>query len=362
MRILILTWRDLAHPAAGGAEVYTEQVARRWVEWGNEVTLFTSAVEGQPDDDVVDGYRVVRRGSRLSVYRAARSWYAKHGRGQYDLVIDMVNTVPFLAHKWIKDTPVVAFFHQTAEECWHFNASMPVAYLGRYVLEPRWIRAYRDRPVLTVSDSTADALRRFGVQNITVLPEGFEPVQVPEVGKEENPTVVWCARLVPYKRPQDLVAAAGMLQDRIPNLQVWIMGGGPMLDELRAQAPANVQVLGRVSDDEKNERFARAHVHVATSQREGWGLVVSEAAALGTPTVAYDSPGLRDSTAAAGGLLCAPDPADLASTLEDALAKWPAETFAPVPFGGAESWDTVAHEMLDAVRPHAKAGTVTVDA
>lgn len=362
MRVLILTWRDLAHPAAGGAEVYTEQVARRWVAAGHEVTVFASAVEGRPAEEVVDGYTVVRRGSRLSVYRSARRWYRDHGRGQYDLVIDMVNTVPFLAHRWIDDTPVVAFFHQTAEECWHFNAPMPVAYLGRYVLEPRWIKAYRDRPVLTVSESSAEALRRFGVRNITVLPEGFEPVAAPAVAKEGRPTAVWCARLVPYKRPQDLVEAARRLESVVPDLQVWIMGGGPMLDELRASAPANVEVLGRVSDEEKVSRMARAHVHVATSQREGWGLVVSEAAAVGTPTVAYDSPGLRDSTRAAGGVLCAPDPAHLAHALSAALHRWTTEDFAPVPFGGAESWDTVADAMLAAVTPHVAAPRVSVGA
>ena len=158
MRILFLTWRDLAHPESGGAEVYTEHVARRWAAAGHEVTLFAASVPSRPHEEVVDGYRVVRRGGRLSVYRAARRWYRECGRGQFDLVIDMVNTVPFTAHRWITDTPVIAFFHQTAEECWRFNAPLPVALVGRYLLEPRWIRSYRDRTVLVVSQSTADSV------------------------------------------------------------------------------------------------------------------------------------------------------------------------------------------------------------
>ncbi len=185
MRILVLTWRDLAHPQAGGAEVYTEQVTRRWAAAGHDVTVFAATVPGRPNEELVDGYRVVRRGGRLTVYRAARRWYRENGIGQFDVVIDMVNTVPFLAHEWITDTPVVAFFHQTAEECWHFNAPLPVAMLGRYVLEPRWIRAYRGRRVMVVSQSTADALARFGVHDTVILPEGFEPVAVPDVAKED---------------------------------------------------------------------------------------------------------------------------------------------------------------------------------
>ena len=274
---------------------------------------------------------------------------AENGLGQFDVVIDMVNTVPFLAHEWITDTPVVAFFHQTAEECWHFNAPLPVAMLGRYVLEPRWIRAYRGRRVMVVSQSTADALARFGVHDTVILPEGFEPVAVPDVAKEDRPTVVWCARLVPYKRPQDVVEAARIAREQIPDLQVWIMGGGPMLDDLRADAPAGVEILGRVDENDKIERMARAHVHVATSAREGWGLVVSEAAALGTPTIAYNTPGLTDSTLAAQGQLCPPEPAALAAFLVEAMPRLQADPVAPIPYGGAHSWDEVAYEMEDAV-------------
>ncbi|CAB4966254.1 MAG: glycosyltransferase [Actinobacteria bacterium] len=349
MRILFLTWRDLAHPDAGGAEVYTEHVARRWVAAGHQVTLFAASVPSRPGEEVVDGYRVVRRGGRLSVYRAARRWYRASGQGQFDLVIDMVNTVPFTAHRWITDTPVIAFFHQTAEECWRFNAPLPVALVGRYLLEPRWIRSYRDRTVLVVSQSTADAVARFGVTNTVILPEGFEPVDVPKVGKEARPTVVWVGRLVPYKRPQDMVEAARLARLQIPDLQVWFMGGGPMLEDLRSSAPEGVEILGRVSEEEKASRLARAHVHVATSAREGWGLVVSEAAALGTSTIAYNAPGLKDSTIAADGQLCPPEPAALAAFLVASLPSLQAHPRAPIPYGGAHSWDEVACEMEDAV-------------
>jgi glycosyltransferase involved in cell wall biosynthesis len=349
MRILVLTWRDLAHPQAGGAEVYTEQVTRRWAAEGHDVTVFASSVADRPSEEMVDGYRVVRRGGRLTVYREARKWYAANGHGRYDVVIDMVNTVPFRAHQWIKDTPVIAFFHQTAEECWHFNAPLPVAVLGRYVLEPRWIKAYRDRTVMVVSQSTADALARFGVNDTVILPEGFEPVVVPDVAKEDRPTVVWCARLVPYKRPQDVVEAARIARKDIPDLQVWIMGGGPMLEELRAAAPDGVDILGRVDENDKIERMARAHVHVATSAREGWGLVVSEAAALGTPTIAYNTPGLKDSTMAANGQLCPPNPQALAAFIVDSMPRLQAEPVEAIPFGGAHSWDDVADSMWSAV-------------
>jgi glycosyltransferase involved in cell wall biosynthesis len=56
-----------------------------------------------------------------------------------------------------------------------------------------------------------------------------------------------------------------------------------------------VTLPGFVSDEEKRELFRRAWVHVLTSPKEGWGITNIEAAACGTPTIASDSPGLRDS-------------------------------------------------------------------
>lgn len=122
-----------------------------------------------------------------------------------------------------------------------------------------------------------------------------------------------------------------------------------MLDELRASAPEGVDILGRVDENEKNERMARAHVHVATSAREGWGLVVSEAAALGTPTIAYNTPGLKDSTMAARGQLCPPNPEALAGFLADSLPHLQTTPFEPIPYGGAHSWDDVASSMWTVV-------------
>ena len=68
------------------------------------------------------------------------------------------------------------------------------------------------------------------------------------------------------------------------------------------------------------ERLARAHVLVATSIREGWGLNVSEAAACGTPTIGYSVPGLVDSVRASGGALVEPTPTALGTALVDFFA------------------------------------------
>ncbi|BCJ49571.1 glycosyl transferase [Actinoplanes sp. NBRC 14428] len=356
MRILVLNWRDLSHPAAGGAEVYTEQVLRRWARAGHEVTLFASSVDGKPAAEIVDGYRVVRAGNRFTVYREARRWWDRYGRGRFDVVVDETNTVPFLAHEWVDDgARTIALVHQTCEEIWHHNAPPLAAHLGRYRLEPEWLRRLGGAPILAVSDSTRDALARFGARDVTVVPEGYEPpADLPAVAKEDRPTAVFCGRMVSYKRPWDVLRAVELARREIPGLRLWMIGGGPLLDKLRAAAPPGVEFLGRVSERVKHDRMARAHVHLSTSVREGWGLVVTEAAALGTPTIAYDVPGLRDSTRAAGGVVVPPEPQALARWLCELLPARMAEPFAPVPYGGAHGWDDVAATLLTAVELYAR--------
>jgi glycosyltransferase involved in cell wall biosynthesis len=318
MRILIFNWKDLTHPAAGGAEVLTDEVARGLVELGHAVTLFAAAVEGRPERERVAGVETVRRGSRLGVYRAARKFWNDEGRGAFDIVIDEINTRPFLTPRWTGDTPVVALIHQLAREIWFDETPFPVSVLGRYVLEPWWLRTYRNVPALTVSQSSAKSLERHhGWRDVSVIPEGYIPHPVPSVAKQAEPTVAFLGRLVAMKRPEDAIAAFGMLRRTFGSARLWLIGDGPRLARLRNNAPPGVEFLGRLSRDDMLDRLARAHVLVATSVREGWGLNVSEAAACGTPAIGYSVPGLVDSIPASGGALVEPNPELLGKALAD---------------------------------------------
>ena len=121
MRILVYNWRDLAHPCAGGAEVYTDAVAAEWVKMGHSVTWFCAAVEGRPEREPSSkGYEIVRRGGKYSVYREGRRFWETEGDGKFDLVVDEVNTKPFGCPKWVHGTPVLGLIHQVAREIWHY--------------------------------------------------------------------------------------------------------------------------------------------------------------------------------------------------------------------------------------------------
>jgi O-antigen/teichoic acid export membrane protein/glycosyltransferase involved in cell wall biosynthesis len=173
LRILAYNWRDLAHPQAGGAEVYLQSVAREWVRSGHEVTIFCASVDDKPARELADGVEIIRRGGRLGVYREARRYWRREGDGRYDLVVDCVNTRPFLCPRFVGDVPIVAVVHQVAREIWRYETPWPISVLGRYLLEPTWLRAYRDVPVVTVSESSRESLAEYGLRRVTVVPEGW---------------------------------------------------------------------------------------------------------------------------------------------------------------------------------------------
>jgi glycosyltransferase involved in cell wall biosynthesis len=220
--------------------------------------------------------------------------------------------------RWVRGKPIITLIHQLAREIWFYETPFPLSTVGRYLLEPIWLRAYRDIPALTVSQSSAESLARYhGWRDVTIVPEGSTPHPMPEVAKEQNPTIVFLGRLVAMKRPQDALAAFRLLTHNLPSAKMWVIGDGPLRTRLEQQAPPGVTFLGRISREELIERLARAHVLVATSVREGWGLNVSDAAACGTPSIAYSVPGLLDSTQASGGAVVDPNPKALSQALFD---------------------------------------------
>jgi glycosyltransferase involved in cell wall biosynthesis/O-antigen/teichoic acid export membrane protein len=296
LRILFLNWRDIRNPDAGGAEVVTHEVGKRWVAQGHEVALLTSRFPGCLPTETVDGVRIRRIGRlRTGSFHLRVQWKLAHLRG-YDLVIDEINTIPFFTPLWRRRLPpTVTLIHQLARDVLEAELPPPVAAVGRR-LEPRMLRLYADAPVVTVSESTRQDLLAIGLRDVSVVPDGRdESPELDGIEKEAVPTFLFVGRLAPNKRPDHAVAAFQSIRDRMPDAQLWIVGRGPMEKELRRKLPDGAEMLGFLSRDELYRRMARAHCLLVPSVREGWGLVVIEAASVGTPAVGYDVSGIRDS-------------------------------------------------------------------
>jgi glycosyltransferase involved in cell wall biosynthesis len=301
-RLLFLNWRDRANPAAGGAEAYTEQVARRFARAGALVTLFTSTYPDAAPYDWANEYLVIRQGGTFGVYLAAARHLRQHRR-QYDAVVDFQNGIPFFAPAWApRQLPVVCVVHHVHQQQFNLYFRWPLNHVGR-VLESRVTRrVYRDSVFVAVSPSTRAEMRhQLGLRRpIHIVPNGVDLLPASTTVRSARPAIAVVTRIVPHKQLHLLVDAVPDLLRKWPDLRVDIAGTGPGFSALEAHVRGlgldrAVSLPGRVSEQEKSDLLARAWLTVSPSLAEGWGLTALEANTVGTPTVAYDVPGLRDS-------------------------------------------------------------------
>lgn len=294
VRVAVVNWRDPWHPAAGGAERYAWELARRFAASGKRVRYVTCRAPGQKRRETVEDVDFVRLGGRFTIYPLVLAWMLLRRRS-FDAVLDCQNGIPFFT-PWVlpRGVPVLCVVHHVHDEQFgvHFPAWM--AWVGRLLEGPvaRW--AYRRHACVAVSSSTVRAMReRLGWTGpVYVVPNGVTPP--PEVAPGEDTGLVCVSRLVPHKRIGRLFDLAERL--RVP---LHVIGRGPEEAALRAEASARglddlVFLHGFLPEYEKIALVARARLHLSTSRGEGWGLSVTEAAALGVPTVAFDVDGLRD--------------------------------------------------------------------
>jgi glycosyltransferase involved in cell wall biosynthesis len=342
----------------GGAEVFTREVAKRWVKAGHEVTLFTSEFPNCRKEEVVDGVRIVRAGGRYSVYWKAKRYYKKYfSKESYEAVIDEINTRPFLTPKFVNNgEKIVALIHQLAKEYWFYEMPFPISYIGYYFLEDRWLRNYVDVLTVTVSESTRQDLLDLGFKEVFVVPEGlnFRPLNdVPE--KEIYPIVAYVGRLKRAKRPDHAIKAFRIVKEKIPEAELWIIGDGYLREKLENLACNGVRFFGNLPNEERRNLTKRAWVLVNPSVREGFGLNIIEANALGVPCVAYDVHGLKDSiwNGETGLLVKSRDVQALAEGIlsilrDEGLRKKSSEK--ALKYATHFSWDRTANEFMKIVK------------
>ena len=304
MKILWLTWKDRKNPSAGGAELINENLIERLAQNGHEVIMITAGFPNSPSEERINGYKIIRLGNRWSVYWRAYRYYKNNLNGWPDLVIDEINTVPFFAKFYVKEKNIL-FVHQLCRRIWFYEMFFPLSLLG-YALEPIYLRLLRDRQVITVSESTKkDLLKRgFNPRKIQIIREGveIEPHSELSVAKDlSRPAMLAFGSVRPMKRTDHLVRAFEIAKKRLPSLRLVVAGAlcgnyGQVVLRLMKQSDFadSIDYLGPVSREEKIKIFDAAAVICVSSVKEGWGLIVTEAARRGTPAIVYNADGLRD--------------------------------------------------------------------
>ena len=358
LKILVFNWRCWLNPEMGGAEVFTREVLKRWVKAGHRVTLFTSKFEGSKRNEVAEGVDIIRDGGRYSVYWKAKEYYNKFfSKQDYDIVIDEINTRPFLTPKFIKKgEKIVALIHQLAREYWFYETPFPIGILGYYFFEERWLRNYRRIPTVTVSESTRKDLAGLGFETVFVVGEGLNFKPVEKIGeKETHPVIVFAGRLKKAKRPDHAVKAFKIVKNKVPGAELWMIGDGYFREKLMRIAVEGVRFFGSVSSEERRELIKKAWVLVNPSVREGFGLNVVEANALGVPCVAYDVAGLRDAVIdnETGLLVKSGDVEALGEAIYQVLTSEALRvrlSEKALTYSRGFSWDKVADEFLNVIK------------
>jgi len=350
MNILWLTWKDAEHPRAGGAEIVNEELAQRLVRDGHEVIFIVGGFQGSAGEEMRDGFKIIRLGNRFTVYWQAYRYYQKHLENWPDLVIDEVNTIPFFSSLYVQCHPepdegsrkqkTILFIHQLARQIWFYELPFPFSLIG-YLLEPLYLRLLNNQTVITVSQSTKSDLLRYGFKdsNIHIIPEGigiaalnelppktfdFYPVEygkaVPQSGIQQGKPITLLAlgELRAMKRVDHVLKAFETIRKpHLPPLTKGRTEEGSQPSEyckliiagstdgsyakkilrMIARSPftRDITLVGRVSDEQKLSLLRQSHLLCVTSVKEGWGLVVTEAASQGTPAIVYNVDGLRDS-------------------------------------------------------------------
>ena len=304
LRILVLNWLDRENPLSGGAETHLHEVFGRLAAAGHDVTALVSGWPGSAPHAILDGIDVHRSGGRYTFSLTAPRDYRRISAARtFDVVVEDLNKVPLLSPYWV-EAPVVLLAHHLFGSTAFQAASVPVA-AATWLLERTIPRVYARTPTIAVSESTRQDLVARGLfaDRIVVVPNGIDLDRYrPDAAstRTERPTLLFLGRLKRYKRVDLVLAALAALARDGLDVELLVAGEGEELERLRDRARElgiadRVQLLGFVDERLKIELLRRAWVHVLTSPKEGWGLSNLEAAACGTPSVASDSPGLRES-------------------------------------------------------------------
>lgn len=303
MRLLVVNWQDLDNPQAGGAEIHLHEIFGRLARRGHDVTLLCGGWRGATPLATVDDMRIHRVGTRHTFPFLARRYYADvlARQGEHVLVED-INKIPLFTPQWGAPRVMALVPHLFGGTAFQ-EAAVPIA-TAVWLAERPLALLYRGVPFEAISESTADDLAARGIPRRTIRvihPGVHSQVYTPDASSRSSaPLFVYLGRLKRYKGIDLVIRAFAQLGH--PDARLQIAGTGdhrPALERLVASLDLGERVsfLGFIPEEDKLGLLRRAWALVFASPKEGWGMTNLEAAACGTPVIASNSPGLRESVA-----------------------------------------------------------------
>jgi glycosyltransferase involved in cell wall biosynthesis len=311
MRICLIY--DCLYPhTVGGAERWYRNLAERLAADGHDVTYLTRRQWPRGTDPGVPGVKVIAVAPDLPLY-------VKSGRRSVvEPLVFGLGTFWHLLRKGRRYDVV----HTASFPYFHLLMAALLRPLGRYRLvvdwHEVWTREYWEEYIGRVGGTIGYAvqrlclllpqspfcfsrlhgsrLREFGVKGEPTVLEGeYAGSLEPHRPREAEPVVVFAGRHIPEKRAPALVPAFARARETLPDLRLELFGDGPERPEVLRRvrelgANGAVDVPGFVSYERIEEALRSALCMVLPSRREGYGLIVVEASAQGTPSVVVADP------------------------------------------------------------------------
>ncbi len=309
--ILALNWRDIKNPMSGGAEIHAHEMFSRNSDIFQIVHL-SPKYQGCMDVEIIDGVRYIRKGNIVTVIVYALLYYQKNKK-VIDFVIDQCNAHRFFTYFYVERKKRIFYTHQLYRELWFIMASWPVSQIG-FMMEVPMLKLNRKDQTITVSESTKRELIRIGYKDdkITIVPNAINikplPYEKLNSSKEKIPIFIYVGRYANSKGMNYAVEAIGKLKQLGRNIKFLIVGREnknyinkvlqPICKKYQIHMgksyESDIIICGHVSEETKRHLLEKSHALLLPSKREGWGIVIIEAALLGTPSIVFCSPGCID--------------------------------------------------------------------
>lgn len=302
MNIVVLNWRDIKHPLAGGAEQSLMEHAKYWQRKGASVLWISAKFPESRNQESIDGIAIVRRGTHYTVHLLAYRYFQRHLKKSTDIIIDCFHGIPYFSPFYWGRQKIIALINEPAKDVWFKNIIFPLSAIA-YHLEPSFFRLYKRIPFVTSARSIETELKQFGIpqRNIHIIPHGVTVIKIKEQKKEKSPTIIYLSQLSPDKGIEDAIQAISLLKDN--SIRLWVVGKPVSKEYLKKlqrlvstlHIKKQIHFFGYVSQRKKFELLSKSWMLIHPSIREGWGLNVIEANSYGIPAIGYNVAGLRDS-------------------------------------------------------------------
>ena len=302
MKILVVNWRCIKNPEAGGAEVHMHEIFRRVAALGHTVDLVAHHYKGAPKKEKIDGINVTRIGNRYLFHFFFKWYYKKYLEGKYDIVVDDISKIPLFTPEYVKE-PLVGITLHIHGKTLYKELPRPIA---NYIIkrELKIPEVYKGILIFADSPSAADEIIRLGhpKERTALLYCGIdhELFQKNQEPKSSTPLISYIGRLKRYKQVDLIIKAMPEILQTCPETILEIGGRGDDLEYLQSVVSElglekNVRFLGFLSEEEKARGMSRAWLSATMAEKEGWGITVIESNAAGTPVLGSNVQGLRDS-------------------------------------------------------------------